>query len=310
MVVVAFHLLLTHPLLGPQPTRSTESYYIDQHGSGTILKMSEQAQLITKPALNNEYIRDPDSDHSCPSFLLALPYELLANILELAIIPNNIHKLSWRIRELGHDPAATLAIAYTCRLFSQIVVPFNYRSINFCKGASKGLFPIGPRLRLLARTFQCNPSLGLHCREFKMNIPAYQYSSQEDFDFVEQQILPFLPNVKSLLVHGGFDTEEKQQTWKLVQVCIQHMRRLDILELDREAGGLVVADVIREVQIPWLKELRVGGVARSDSVCYLGDFKVRSSLCSVVSLAFVVFFRHRRIIFPPPADPEPLRLPV
>jgi hypothetical protein len=134
-----------------------------------------------------------------------------------------------------------------------------------------------------------------------MNIPAYnKSSSQEDFDFVEQQIVPFLPNVKSLLVHGGFTTEKTQQTWKLVQACIQNMRRLNILELHREAGGLVVADLKR----PSLKKLRVGGVVRSDSVSCLGDFKVHGSLCSAVSSAFFVSTGSVGSFFFSPADPE------
>lgn len=264
--------------------------------------MSEQGQLTTK-ALNKEYIRDHDGDNSCPASILALPHELLANILELAIIPNNIHELSWRHQESIYDPAATLSVAYTCRRFSQVVVPFSYRSIKFTYPLTKGIVPTSLRLRLLARTFQSNPSLGLHCREFKMHIPDNRPSSQEDFEFVEQ-ILPFLPNVKSLFVHGGFGTKKKQQTWKLLRACAQHMRRLETMDLHREAiGGLEVADVIREVQIPSLKGLCVSGFARSDSVSCLGDFKVRSSFCSAVSSGFVVFTGSVES-FLSPADPE------
>jgi hypothetical protein len=262
--------------------------------------MSEQGQLTTK-ALNKEYIRDHDGDNSWPALILALPHELLAEILELAIIPNNIHELSWRHQELTYDPAVTLPVAYTCRRFSQVVVPFNYRSIKF--SSPQGIVPTSLRLRLLARTFQSNPSLGLHCREFKMHIPDNKLSSQEDFEFVEQ-ILPFLPNVKSLYVHGGFGTKKNQQTWKLLRACVQHMRRLEMMELHREAiEGLEVADVIREVQIPSLKGLCVGGFARSDSVSCLGDFKVRSSFCSAVSSAFVVYTGSVESFFSP-ADPE------
>lgn len=260
--------------------------------------MSEQGQLTAK-APNKEYMRDHDDDNS---LILALPNELLAKILELAIIPNHIDEWSWRHRELIYDPAVTLAIAYTCRRFSQVVVPFNYRSINFIY--PQGIVPTSLRLRLLVRTFQSNPSLGLHCREFKMHIPDIgRRSSQEDFDFVEQ-ILPFLPNVKSLYVHGGFGPEKNQQTWKLLRACIQHMRRLEILFLNREEiQGLEVADVIRQVQIPSLKELYVGGFARSNSGSCLEQFEVRSSFCSAVYSLFVVYTGSVES-FLSPADPE------
>lgn len=267
----------------------------------TILKMSEQGQLTAK-ALNKEYIRDHDGDNSWPALILALPHELLAKILELAIIPNNIHELSWRHQGSNYDPAVTLAVAYTCRRFSQVMVPFIYRSIDF--SSPQRIVPTNRRLRLLARTIQSNPSLGLHCREFKMHIPDIgRRSSQEDFEFVEQ-ILPFLPNVRSLFVHGGFGPEKNQQTWKLLRACVQHMRRLEMLDLNREEiKGLEVADVIREFQIPSLKGLSVHGFARSDSVSCLGDFKVRSSFCSAVSSAFVVFTGSVESFFSP-ADPE------
>ncbi|KAF3396635.1 hypothetical protein DPV78_008000 [Talaromyces pinophilus] len=241
-----------------------------------ILKTPEQGQLTTK-ALNKEY--------SGPALILALPHELLAEILELAVIPNNIHELSWRHQESTYDPAVTLPVAYTCRRFSQVVVPFNYRSINF--GYPQGIVPTNLRLRLLARTFQSNPSLGLHCREFKMHIPditGNRVSSQEDFEFVEQ-ILPFLPNVKSLYVHGGFGTEKNQQTWKLLRACVQHMRRLEMMELHREGEGLKVADVIREVQTPSLKGLCVGGFARSNSVSCLVDLNFKAASLTSLELS-------------------------
>lgn len=76
------------------------------------------------------------------------------------------------------------------------------------------------------------------------------------------------------------------------------MGRLDILELHREAGGLVVADLIREIQIPWLKKLCVCGVVRSDSASCLRDFKLRSSFCSAVSLTVFISAANPELLNP------------
>ena len=254
-----------------------------QQTTQTTLETSEQGKLKRKAP--DDFIQDRDGNKSRPSLILDLPTELLTKILELVLIPEKGNRVPWRLEQMSWDPTAIPALAYTCRRFSQIAVPFNFRNIYF---EYSRVVPVSARPRRLAQVLQSNPSLGSYCRDFHMSICDDSHSREHDFEFAAQ-LLSFFPNLRSLSVHGGFGDYKHESTWNLLRTCLPRMCHLEKVRLSREAiEGLKVAEVIRELQVhvPGLKELEVHGFAKN-SIPPLEGPKVRGSLSAWLSLTDV-----------------------
>ncbi|KAH8696133.1 hypothetical protein BGW36DRAFT_380313 [Talaromyces proteolyticus] len=205
--------------------------------------------------------QDPSDGIPRAPFIFSLPDELLSRILELVIVNDTDE---WQYRYVSYITAKIPAVAYTCRRFSRIIIPFSYHTIRIDRLSTKFK---SISVRKLLRTFQEDPSLGRYCHELRIfKIDTRTSEPEDDFYFVEQ-IIPFLSNVKSLYVSGGFGPDDKTDTWNLIRSCTKHMPRLEEVELRRQSKfGLELADIMMGLQVPTLKYLKAFGItSRRDS---------------------------------------------
>jgi hypothetical protein len=222
--------------------------------------------------------RDGDGSKSRPSMILDLPTEILTKILELVLSTQNFNQVPWRLYQLSWDPTAIPALAYTCRRFSQIAVPFNFRNICI-DDFRQTVIPWTERPKRLLQVLRSNPSLGSHCRDFSMRIESNpdlreRRSEGDDLEFTSQLLLSF-PNVRSLSVNGGWGADES--AWKLLRLCLPRLCHLERLELRTDGfEGLKVTEVIQRLQdqVPNLKGLEVHGF-KQDPVPPLEGHEVR-----------------------------------
>lgn len=213
-----------------------------------------------------------DGDTSRARCILTFPDELLSKILDYSVVFQPMNSWSESPLRSGYDPVKIMTVALTCRRFSQILVPFYYRE-TFSDYVLK-LVPPDPRLELLLRTLQANPSLGVHCRVLNSFLPDKGNHEEPDEEYELAEELPALvPNIKRVYLRGCFSKARNKRAWTFLTACVRHMHQLEDVVIQRQArDGLEVADFLAAFQGSSLKELRVGGFAKSGS--HLGDLKV------------------------------------
>jgi hypothetical protein len=83
------------------------------------------------------------------------------------------------------------------------------------------------------------------------------------FDFVS-----WLTKVRCFEFHGGFDigltNRYAQPTWDLIQKMVQCMREVEHLSINREAWGLGLGPILKHVDMPRLKNLRIHGISHQE----------------------------------------------
>jgi hypothetical protein len=209
--------------------------------------------------------------------LLTFPDELLINILELAVIPppeiGFDGKPQWP-HSTQYDGAWMGNVALTCRRFGHLMVPFIYRKKQALYNMR--LIPPEPRLKLLLRSFRESPSLGLYCRELYLNVSDHKEENEPDDDYGLAEELPtFMPNIRHMFIHGGFNKVRAEQTLRFLRVCVQHMHQLRHLSwAQRGKDSVSVAEFLQiyQGQASALEELSVIGF--SASVSRYEDLKV------------------------------------
>ncbi|CAI6092848.1 unnamed protein product [Clonostachys chloroleuca] len=197
------------------------------------------------------------------TLILDLPDEILVRIIKAAILPRGDSGPK-SLKRKQYDKDVIAILASVCQRFACLAVPFNYHSIRF--EWPTFVAPPSHRVRLLRDTLINNPSLGHYCQDFWFYISDFTTNvSPADFD-VLIDLIGLLPDVKVLGIHGGFSLEQGEYTWESIRNCVQLMRRLEYLVLSREAlAGLTLGPIMKELQIPSLRKLRVDGISQSDS---------------------------------------------
>ncbi|RAK78887.1 uncharacterized protein BO72DRAFT_446651 [Aspergillus fijiensis CBS 313.89] len=78
--------------------------------------------------------------------------------------------------------------------------------------------------------------------------------------YITSDIITCVTNVKALTFAGGWE-RYPDQTWGLVHRASRSMPALESLSLRRQGEGLTVQDILENVQMPSLRQLKLDGIA-------------------------------------------------
>jgi len=186
------------------------------------------------------------------SWILGLPDELLDGIFAIAVVPSDN---TWPRKHY----ACALAISAVSKRFHRIIKSFLYHTARFPN--SCGIVPpCRPAIRF-HRTMKDNTSLRPLCKALDVyvsDIPGPK--SMCDYDLAND-LLSWLPNVKSFALQGGFGSGKARHTWALIQRAVEHMPLIENFTLHREdLSGLIVPPIIQHLNLPNLKKLTLNGI--------------------------------------------------
>lgn len=195
-----------------------------------------------------------------PSLILALPDEILTNILGFASVGPN-PSIFKRREEIIYLNGAIRHLVLTCRRFYRLATPFNYHTVRFDYPHS--VVPSDRPVKALHRTLQENPTLGQHSHEFLFHLSDIGDYTADDFKYIREIALS-LPNVRVLYIHGGFTHGvDGCLTWDIVRDCVRTMHSLRSVSLNREGfDGITVPRIMEVLQSPSLRSISISGVAK------------------------------------------------
>jgi hypothetical protein len=77
------------------------------------------------------------------------------------------------------------------------------------------------------------------------------------------ELLSWLPNVRHFTIQGGFDGGNSHLTWEMLRIAFEHMPFIKDVTFYREGfHGLLVDDIINNVNLPHLEILSIYGASR------------------------------------------------
>jgi hypothetical protein len=189
------------------------------------------------------------------AFILRLPDELISEIFDFAVT----EPLGEWSRKYGYYGRA-LALTKVCKRFSCVIQPIQYRTIRFDNPCS--LVPPCIPAKRFHRTIQAEPSLGRFCKELKIFASELRgVESANDYE-IANEILCRFPNVTELNLQGGWNRNNRDALWSMVQRAVEHMPKLEKVTLRREnVRGLLLDPVIEHLTIPSLRTLEIDGMS-------------------------------------------------
>ena len=188
--------------------------------------------------------------------MLDLPEEILSWIIELAIADQ-----ASRRGDGPYNKSRIPALAYTCRQFCRLVLPFNYHSLRL-SFPRRMIYPVCST-RKLVRTLEADTELSVFCRELTIRLSNVCPGRCKTDCECLGPLLPSFRNVKALNLKANFESSS-QHSWEMIERCAQHMPRLETLCLSAEhLTGPTVVDVLQNLQISTLKALSIRGMSKS-----------------------------------------------
>ncbi len=212
---------------------------------------SKENELVIVRPFNFDKQLAPEGTHryTCEAFIFKLPDELLNEIFTLAIRSD--------AESFGKGQyASALTLSVICKRFSRIAQPLLYYNIFAGKSYGSTLVPPKRSVKLLYRTLKAYPALGKLCKRLYLGIDDVRRPGPNDF-VLANDLLPWLTNVRSLNIHGGF---ESMETWPTIRNALAHMPYIDDLTISREGCGLRLIDICRYVNLPHLCNLYLHGI--------------------------------------------------
>jgi hypothetical protein len=193
-------------------------------------------------------------------YILGLPDELLNNIFSLAM---------GRCGGYGSIYySCGASIASTCKQFQGMAQRLLYRSILFQNCC--GLVPACRPARRFHATLKSNPLLGTFCRTLDIYVSTSEWMSStgkvretvaDDYNLANE-LLSWLPNVRHFTIHGGFNRGNSNLTWEMLRIAFEHMPFIkDITILTQGLHGLLVDDIVNNVNLPHLETLSIHGAS-------------------------------------------------
>jgi hypothetical protein len=197
------------------------------------------------------------------AFIFTLPDEILLTIVEVATSRDNTDSSFWRCDCVNRvDYKAAERLARTCHRLNRLATPILYRTIDL---GSVNILRPNKAVKSLHRTLHQNPSLSQYCRA--ISIHASDITDARDFSIVFD-FVSWLTQVRCFEIHGGFDPRYTKthttQTWDLIRKMVQCMREIEHLAISREAWGLVLGPILKHVDLPRLKNLRIHGISHQE----------------------------------------------
>lgn len=173
-----------------------------------------------------------------------MPIELLNNILAYAVPePDHLGRY-WRRRQ-----AIAATISLTSKRFHQIVQLMLYHTIHLADIADFDLLPPGQNAKLFFRTIESNPALRGLCKNLTIRLDSEELE-EKDLSLCTS-LLRWLPNVRSLKVHGGYLSES------LLRTALQSMPLVEKLRLSSSYEKVFLAQVCSHFVLPQLRTLEL-----------------------------------------------------
>ncbi|KFA72575.1 hypothetical protein S40288_11186 [Stachybotrys chartarum IBT 40288] len=185
--------------------------------------------------------------------IMTMPEELLCQIIELALLASKLQG-----ETPSYDKKTIMAVAYTCKRFNVIAIPFQYHSMNL---TIANMTPPPPRFVGLLHLLQQRPELAKRCRTLFVRCEEAEKREPSDYCYM-QQLFRLLTNVQKLCILGGFNVE---QTPELIGICTQTMTQLERLTLLTDSifsrlQGLVIQNLTQAMNSPSLRCLEASCV--------------------------------------------------
>jgi F-box-like len=207
----------------------------------SYLRFSDDKQLILVRRAYEE--RDTGEP-----LILRLPNELLSQIFAIAIAYDQ-NGFGLRVYKTA------LSLSIICRRFHPLVQPLLYRHISL--GTFVGFVPPKLPAKRFYRTMKSNPSLRLLCERLDIHVDAIRPNPKADDFLLANETLPWLRNVRTLHLHGGFD---RADSWPMLLNAICHMPLIEDLSLSRETFvGPSLIRIGSELELPRLRRLSLSG---------------------------------------------------
>lgn len=205
--------------------------------------------------------------------IMTMPEELLCQIIEIALLSSKMQG-----ETASYDNKTIMAVAYTCKRFNVIAIPFQYHSMNLTVA---NMTPPPPRFVGLLDLLQQRPELAKRCRTLFVRCEEAEKREPGDYWYM-QQLFRLLTNVQKLCILGGFNLE---QTPELIGICTQKMTQLERLTLLTDSifsrlQGLVIQNLTEAMKSPSLRCLEASCVRDDGPV-----EETESEVCTIQALA-------------------------
>jgi hypothetical protein len=187
------------------------------------------------------------------TFISRIPNELISEILTLvAVRPSH----EWPRNYYGR----VLPLVTVCKRFNRIATPLLYHTAVFEN--SCGIVPPCLPARKFHRTVQENPILRPYVKAVKLYIEEFhQIKSLGEYD-IANDFMTWFPNVTSFQLQAGFANGKRKYTWPMIAKGMKHMPFMREISLCREDfDGLLICDVIENLNIPSLRKLKIHGLS-------------------------------------------------
>jgi hypothetical protein len=187
------------------------------------------------------------------AFILRIPNELISKILSLVTVRP---PYEWPRNYYGR----ILPLVTVCRRFNRIASPLLYHTAIFEN--SCGIVPPCLPARKFHRTVHENPMLRPYVKTLKLYIrDLHHILSLDEYD-IANDFMVWFPNVTSFKFQAGFANGKRKYTWPMIAKGVKHMPSIREISLHREDfDGLLICDVIENLNIPSLRKLEIGGMS-------------------------------------------------
>jgi hypothetical protein len=187
------------------------------------------------------------------TFIFRIPDELISEILALVAVRPSYQR---RRNHYGH----ILPLVTVCKRFNCIATPLLYHRAVFEN--SCGIVPPCLPARKFHRTIQENPRLRPYVKAVNLYIrDLHQIQSLGEYD-IANDFMTWFPNVTSFELQAGFANGKRKYTWPMIAKGMEHMPLIREISLHREDfDGLLICDVVENLNIPSLRKLKIGGLS-------------------------------------------------
>jgi hypothetical protein len=226
------------------------------------LEFSKTGNLtLVRPKDTVESINDGPEPPAEP-YILRLPDELLTNIFSLAMGPCRWYGSSYY--------SCGTSIISTCKRFQGVAQRLLYRTILFWNCC--GLVPACRPARRFHTALKSNPLLGTYCTRLDIYVSTRDFRKvdktvADDYNLASE-LLSWLPNVRHFTMRGVFDGGNSHRAWEMLRIAFEHMPFIKVAAFHREAlHGLLVDDIISNVNLPHLEILSIHGASQLSVSC-------------------------------------------